>query len=175
MISFLFSGIDSVDFTFVLGQMSKIFAVGIHLRLIALKIWPVGTHLRLDLGDVFLLGAAEWNVGASLGWENLCPILIHFLGFWFMAFGSTGLFVLVDCAFASEFPFGRYFKAPTSWLFTQLLLDASQFLLVCWELLGFGLLLLAVFYSTVEGITRGFEPRIPSFWSNAFCLAFSRS
>ena len=81
MVFILVSEVEVVEITLVLVQMSKIFPVGIHLRPIDLKILPVGTHLVLDLGEVFLLDAVEWNVGASLRWENLRPILIHFLGF----------------------------------------------------------------------------------------------
>ena len=59
MVFLLVSGVDIVEFTLVLVQMSKIFPVGIHLRPIDLKILPVGTHLVLDLGEVFLLDAVE--------------------------------------------------------------------------------------------------------------------
>ena len=66
MVFILVLKVDVVEITLVLVKMSKIFPVGIHLRPIYLKILPVGTHLVLDLGDVFLLDATEWNVGASL-------------------------------------------------------------------------------------------------------------
>ena len=66
MVFIFVSEVDAVEITLVLVQMSKLFPVGIHLRPIVLKILPVGTHLVLDLGDVFFLDAAEWNVGASL-------------------------------------------------------------------------------------------------------------
>jgi hypothetical protein len=63
MVFLLVSGVDVVEFTLVLVQMSKLFPVGIHLRPIVLKILPVGIHLMLDLGDVFLLDAVEASLG----------------------------------------------------------------------------------------------------------------